>query len=655
MAMKRWLVLVGMISVLRMAAAQGSYSFYAKRVAGQVWLRWQPHTAADMLSGMRNGYFLRRTTVKKQGKVLDTDETYRLNERPLLAAGDSVVGSLVRVSPEAALVFGCLAEDSAGSGRVSDIMLRQKVDELCFLQSQVLLMSRYDLALYAGLGMLDRTAQPDEDYLYTLISADRGKVLASVWCGVNNPVLPSPVTDLMSTESGCMLSIEAGVPEFFGYRIERATGESGDFTPVSPLPFLPVDIGNGSWSVQYSDSMAGGVEAHYRVCGLDVFGFAGPWSDTVLCVPHPLVNIELQVSGDTLLTWAVTGEFSRIRAWQAEYADSLNGFYQPLRGAQIVTGKQQMKAPELNGYVRLTAELLNGAQVFSNPVLIQLKDSIPPGPPLIITGRIDTTGLVRLAWRPAAGEVTNYYAVYRAGRRGHEPTAIKGGYRTDNVLTDTISLSVVRDSVYYFVSALDERYNESRPAVIALSVPDRIPPPRPVFSPWEITGNGYVVRWENMTSHDVVRYTLKKTSQIDSSVVNYAINAEKKTVTEFRDTMGEPGQFYDYELLAIDASGNRSEWSQPLRLRFPEGRLPAVPAPLVLNDSARNRVILMWEYPIIKNLSHFRIMMKDPDGSVITLGTCAAGDRQFVIQGRTACDHSRFIIRAYNTDGKKSP
>lgn len=655
MAMMRWIVVFGMISALQTATAQSSHSLYARRVAGEVWLRWQPHTAADMRSGMRNGYFLQRTTVKKQGKVLDTDETYRLNERPLLVAGDSVVGSLVRVSPEAALVFGCLAEDSAGSGRVSDIMLKQKVDELCFLQSQVLLMSRYDLALYAGLGMLDKTAQPDEDYLYTLISADSGKVLTSVWCGVNNSMLPLPAPELIATESGCMLSVEAGVPEFFGYRIERATGESGDFAPVSPLPFLPVDIGNGRWSVRYSDSISGGAEVHYRVCGLDVFGFAGPWSDTIVCVPHMPVKIELQVSGDTFLTWAVTGKTGLIREWQAEFADSLNGAYQSLMGAQILIGRQRVKTPEISGYVRLKAELLNGAHVFSNPVLIQLKDSIPPEPPLIITGRIDSTGLVKLAWRPGPGEAASYYAVYRAGRRSHEPTAMPGGYRTDSVLTDTISLPVVRDSVYYFITALDARYNESQPVVFALSVPDVIPPPRPVFSPWEMTGSGYVVHWKDMTSHNVVRYTLKRTSLSDSSVLIYAINAEKKSVTSFRDSIGVPGQFYDYELLATDVSGNRSEWSNPLRLRFPELRLPAVQPPLVLNDSARNRIVLMWEYPEIKNLSHFRIMMREPDGNTITLGTCAAGERQFIIQRRFNDNQSRFIIRAYTTDGKKSP
>ena len=198
--------------------------------------------------------------------------------------------------------------------------------------------------------------------------------------------------------------------------------------------------------------------------------------------------------------------------------------------------------------------------------------------------------------------------------------------------------------MYYAVTALDSRYNESGQSMFACAVFDKISPPPPAFLGYELTEKGYMIRWTS--SRDAASYNLHKLGE-DLQIIS-------TDSVFYLDSTGKSEEQYTYYLTAKDRNANVSEASAKLVLRFPfKSVIPAVPKPVCLNDTQHRRCYVMWEYPDLPNVSHFRIMLKSP-GKKKTVATAQSNERQFCMQGFLKSEADEIEIIVYTKDGMKS-
>lgn len=647
MALTRIFWLAILFVLRQMANAQSNTQLMVKRVNGGVLLRWQPDDfSPERLSGR---YFIERSLVRYQGRIWPVDSTVLLNELPVACMPDSIWQRLALTIPEAGLLMECMKLQSGGS-RPADFADAEQMRKLCSIQSQVLMMRYFDLALLAGLAFRDMTADQAAEYLYTLKDAGSGIVLAAAYCPVSTP-LPEPAVPVVAVQNEYPeVTIIPSDNAYFGWMVERAAGDTGTFISLSSEPWIASAPPGKQPLVNISDTaVKPGQACSYRVRGLDVFGYPGPWSDTVrVDVAHPLVMSEIYVSGDTFF-WESRQTETAVTI-TPQRADSIQGeFSQILPESKL--NKGHFRAGQ-TGYYRIAVKAETGKEIWSDAIYIRIADTTAPVNPVWVSGNCDDSGHVILRWNKSMAEAGLQYRIYRSHARQFEPSLLTGYYLQDTQYIDSVYLLNRADSMYYALVAVDLSYNESVKSWKAVALPDKIPPPEPRILSWKFYPGFTQICWNHLRYHGVAKYHVSITTRVNESEVKYALNAENKDTMTLTDSTFRHEPEIGISLKAEDASGNTSPWSPRFWIKQPESSgIPGVNDPQVVTDSTRRMTVLLWDYPALPGLSHFRIY--EYTTSWTTLGTAAAADREYLIRGGTAA--KRYRIVAYMHDGRKSP
>jgi hypothetical protein len=132
-----------------------------------------------------------------------------------------------------------------------------------------------------------------------------------------------------------------------------------------------------------------------------------------------------------------------------------------------------------------------------------------------------------------------------------------------NEYADTLSLDLANANVYYSLTALDVRYNESHPSeTVAALKPNRITPDEPVFTGYETDEGKVKLSWmTNPAQAADVRYTLFR--QTEGKEDSTAIFTGDYSRNSFIDEPGESGT-YSYRVVATAANGKQSTSPQPV-------------------------------------------------------------------------------------------
>ena len=183
--------------------------------------------------------------------------------------------------------------------------------------------------------------------------------------------------------------------------------------------------------------------------------------------------------------------------------------------------------------------IISAIEVFS--LGVAGPDEEAPTTPGLLTSNNVTAGSVTLSWAPSNDNVG--IAGYRIFR-----DAVEIG--TTTALTFTDAGRTPSTAYDYSVTAYDAAANESAPALISVSTPADQEDPGTPGSLKGVAGNGLaVLSWEASTD--------------DAGVTGYLIYRDGgliATVTEltYTDTGLTNGSLYNYEVIAIDASGKSS-------------------------------------------------------------------------------------------------
>ena len=301
------------------------------------------------------------------------------------------------------------------------------------------------------------------------------------------------------------------------------------------------------------------------------FDERGPVSDTIsgrgqtpsACIPY-IINGSFTAKDLAVIYWEFECLQSELvegfQLWRSN--DPETDFSRILDNIPLEARELSFNLTQEQNYVKLIALYKDGAQRESFPFLLRQTDSIAPAIPRGLKVVIDTLCVARLAWEANVEPDLRGYRILRGFTETDEKSSILSDFISVNEYADTLSLDLANERVYYALTALDIRYNESLPSSpVAALKPNRITPDEPVFTGYETDEGKVKLSWMTNPAQADVRYSLfRQTEGKDENAVVFTSDYSENV---FRDEPGESGT-YSYRVVATAANGKQSASPQPV-------------------------------------------------------------------------------------------
>lgn len=581
-----YIILYLLFPIATMAQKASTKNQPAIRIIGRadstgkkIYLRWAATSPQVWKINNQYGYTLERYTVLRDKQMLDVPERKVITLKPFKPQPLVAWEALATKDSNAAVIAQALY------GTDFQVSISEKGTAKIMAQSQEL-MQRFSFSLYAadnsfegslmaGWGYVDTDIKANEKYLYRIKTAAPQNVLKTDSTGIfissaDYEPLP-PVQEIVPQfgNHGVLLSWDMQMVSRFyaSYYVERSDDGGVRFKRINRSPVSNFDDKTQQPTRMYfTDSLPeNGKEYQYRVKGLNPFGQTGPASQiikgtgkemlaTVPSIRNAFVNknglLEINWTFDEKANDLIKG-FVLLRAGKATgsyaaFSDTLNAI---LRHAEL---KKELNA---SNYFIIAAVAKEGESSTSFPVLVQPIDSMPPDVPVDLKAIIDTNGVVTLSWKKNIESDLMGYKVFRSQKKDEEPVPLIDSFIWANTFKDTLSLKLLNKKVYYAVSALDERFNQSKKcALVEVKKPSKIPPSPAVITKFNVEGDKITLHWINSMDEDIVSHSLYRRQEKDSS---FAIvqTFEKRTVDSFTDAGLKASTKYYYYIQAKNEDG----------------------------------------------------------------------------------------------------
>jgi fibronectin type 3 domain-containing protein len=578
----------------------------------EIRLRWSPANTGAWSEGIKYGYTLKRYTVM-------VDKRWQENPDEITLCGDLKPQPLAgwedyaNKSDYAAVIAQAFyGEDfelsASGNNDIGSIINQANELEQRFSTSVFMAEYDYKAAELAGWAWTDNTAKENERYLYRIYlnrPQRQAGDTAAVYIGVEDKKeLPQPIgLNALAGDKGMMLSWNYSLlsDTYHSYHIERKSGGE----PFRQITELPVTALNDQMqAAYYMDSLPDNQTLYtYRITGLTGFGQTGPYSQEVSGKGEKALNcIPYIYSGDFIdkdrakIYWEFQCEDpGAVSKFSLLGAADIDGQYRPLTD-NIRPDKTELEftLPKARAYVKLQAETRDGTTTESFPFLLRQTDSIPPAVPEGLKVEIDTAGVAHLSWDANREPDLRGYRILRAFTENGEKSSITPGFIPENKYADTLSLNLGNPYVYYSLTAIDQRYNESEPCqAVKAAKPNRKTPDEPVIIGYESVGNNVTVQWVVNPQQGDITYRLVRTCSGKPACSGTVFEGDH-TTDRFTDQVPGPGR-YTYSLVATDPKGKKSFSPKPLEVEITAGAIPeAITGFSSYGDAAKGYIELSW-------------------------------------------------------------
>lgn len=655
-----------------------SIKVIAKVNKAEVILRWAVNDAVAWEYSNKYGYKIERYTLVKKGRVTNNSEVVLLTSSPVLPKSEeawvspSQTDKYVAIAAQA--IFGKTFELNEKITDVYQLLNKAKETENRFSFALFCADQSTEAAELLGVRYSDKTIQEGERYLYkvyslipsTLLKVDTGFVFVDA---DKLTVYPKP-TQLKAefSDRTVMLSWNKLYYDSYysSYVLERSDDEGKTFKEVHSNSFLnasPVPDKKSELMFKVDSLPENNKKYIYRIKGKSYFGDYGPYSDLVegKGIARPMA-LPVITGGKVLdnksiqLTWTFPNSSnSKIRGFKIAVAGNANGPYKNLKNEFTSDVREFLyEDAKAANYFVIKAIDFAGKEYPSTPKLVQLKDNTPPSAPTGIKGIIDSNGVVTINWLSNKEADVLGYRVYMANSLNDEFTQVTKTHLFDTVFNHNISLKSLTENIYFKIVAIDNHFN---PSVLSeplkLKKPDFIPPVAPQFKNMVATDTGIVLQWTASPSKDVAGIILLR--KLAESFAWDELNVLSPNETIYIDKNLRPGLYYEYALIAVDDSKNRSSKSQTLKTRLPDhGIRPAIEKIESIVDRTKQEVYLKWDYSTY-NIERFQVY-RSADGSAMRLYKTLEGTTlEFKDKNIIVNTIYKYQIRAKFKDGGASP
>ena len=535
----------------------------------KVLLRWIAGDAKSWQLLNKYGFKLERLTVARSGVVLEKPEVLLLAGELKPAASDKLK-ELVREYPMGAVVaqavFGDNFEVSLGDSPISKAIALDEERQQRYLFALYAADLCFPVAKEVGWGFEDGSIKEGERYLYRVTSLVPKKEL-TIAEGANFVVvgdtirLPQPLElSAQFSPAGAYLSWDYNrlATLYSSYWIERSE-DGKTFSRISDLPITRMsDTEKKTHApITYLDSIAYRKTYYYRVAGVTPFGSQGAYSAIVSGMAYPpltdipqIEDYRFDTQGGANLSWN----------FKQEEEDLIEGFrilrskddktYLPLDSISPKERIYHIGTLARYPYYKVEAKAKQGVSTTSYPTLIQAIDSIPPAVPTGLRAEVDSLGAVHLSWQAGKDEDLHGYRLYRGETKGEELIPITKDAILSTNYIDSVRLDNLNAKVYYALTALDERYNQSEQSeTIVVRKPACIPPAMPLIVEAKASEEGNVIRWEASEDSFLAGFVLTRTAQ-DSTQQRRSWQIKDAKQRSYVDKEIEAGKTYTYQLTA---------------------------------------------------------------------------------------------------------
>lgn len=589
-------------------------------------LRWAPANYKTWAWGRDSGYVLTRTTLADvTGPLSPAAQIASVITVPLFphaqAAWESSISSDSLVGVAAGACFGesFTVSGPANGGIVTARNINTERE------------NRYGLSLFAAdnstvaAGLLNLTYRDvavgaNSEYMYTVRvggnANTQGYRAARLQISTATAFVFPPVDSLIGLPGDSVANLSwhhlATAEHYSSYNIWRSQS-GGPYAKVNSEPVLPTDLASGQVTKRllYLDRLENNTDIYqFKVSGHSPFGIDGPFSNIVSVkgAPTPLrasigiisakevQNTSVEVNWDfpDLLNSKVTG----FNIWRD---DSLEGTYSRLNSGIINSSVRQFTdpAPLPEGYYKVEFVDLNGNKAESPASLVQLKDSIPPQPPGLVSGEpVGTDGTLRIHWAPSASADVMGYRVFVSDQIDGSYGQVTGHWVKDTVFTYQANNKSLTEAKYFRVKAVDFRENSSAYTPTGIvRLPDMVPPSEPILKKVEPQGEDVLIEWTLSKSKDVEKHLVqrKKKDDVEWETI-FSAGTSTSNSMSYLDTTAQLMYSYDYMVEAVDEAGKASN-SKVFPVKGIGGSLRAGVSNLKVNFMKSDGVIrLEWDY-----------------------------------------------------------
>ncbi len=208
--------------------------------------------------------------------------------------------------------------------------------------------------------------------------------------------------------------------------------------------------------------------------------------------------------------------------------------------------------------------------------------------------------------------------------------------------------------IYYAVTALDRRFNQSvfSALVIALK-PDVVPPTSPVFTHYELVDYKVKLTWADSHDNDIASHTLyrKTDNEKDWTPVQ---RYRAATPGGYTDNEVMRGHLYSYTLISKDSSNQESKPAHPVSIKIP-GDPDALTVKMFSGYANRNKhaIELFWT-DNVKNVEEYQLYKKKKGEPVTLWKIVKADEKNFIDEAPVVNTEYTYGIRVITKTGEMS-
>lgn len=431
---------------------------------------------------------------------------------------------------------------------------------------------------------------------------------------------------------------------YTSYFIERSN-DGKNFSTLSDLPVMNMNsqAQKESNNMIFVDSLQIANQPYsYRIRGKTIFGDYGPYSSVVSGESRKKLEVtprikSARVGDDDKITleWDFPKENeSDIQSFELLYSrtDKENDYKVTKNKLSSEKRSVIVKSESTSNYYKIRAVGNNSDHRESFSVLVQPEDNTPPEIPTQLKAKIDSTGIAHIEWKPNTESDLEGYHIFRGNQKGEELMRITTQPIKEAVFNDSVQLANLNSKVYYYVTAVDFRKNQSEPSeIIEVEKPDIIPPQNPTFSKYEIKDGVITLDWYKSVSEDVALHQLYRLDIDEPNAVAKKIYETKELTPtfSFQDKELQSDKRYVYFLKAIDKSKLVSKESQRITLRNVDLRPKKVISNLTgAANQQKGRIDLIWKNQV-NDLTEI-VIYRQKEGEKSSLLTTLNGQQNYL-------------------------
>ncbi|MDR1169706.1 MAG: hypothetical protein LBK97_02600 [Prevotellaceae bacterium] len=641
-------------------------------------LRWAASSPVVWRQTNRYGFNIERYTIVRNDSILSESEKKILNQNPVKARPLHEWETPVQNSDYAAVIaqalygedFELSGGDAQGIARI--INLSQELEQR-FAMSLYAADQDFEAACMAGWGWRDNTVEQGERYLYRIIPVmpDTGRLKiefgASFAAMDEYEELPKPagLTAVFGDKSVMLVWNYSVLGNIYNSYFVEKSADGRNFKRIEGIPVT--SLNNKEDRMYFLDSLIDNTAKHYyRICGITPFGEIGPPSDSIagkgvrmLSHAPGISKVNLNSRGEMELEWEFDErENDLVKSFELSRSDSPDKHYITVLG-NMEPARRSLLFKELNpaNYFIITAVPYEGEPRKSFPVLVQPADSIPPAIPLELQGKIDSAGIVTVRWKKNTEADLLGYKIYRSFLKDDEPVPLFDIALKDTVYKDAVDINSLNRKVYYTLSAVDLRYNQSDfSKLLELEKPDIIPPASPVISGYKVREDGIEIQWinssdANVTQHRVWRHE-KGTGYMPETLLK---SIDNMSVTNYVDTSATAGVSYVYAVTALKSNWLESPPSNELTVftGFSKRQNMELDYFNAVVDRQNKMLKLEWSDKL-QDVQYYELY-KSENGENMSLWKALQSDQHEIIDNNLSPNTIyQYIIRAVLKNGKNT-